>query len=86
MINHIVQISQRALQLPPIDGLCRFAGVFEGDAEVGAMSAGGFALLDCGGCVADLRVREEVSWVSESGKGWVRGEWCEGWACAMPRR
>jgi len=57
MFNHIVQIGQRALQLPAVDGLCCFAGVFEGDAEVGAVGAGGLALLDCGGCVADLRLR-----------------------------
>ncbi len=54
MINHIAQVCQRALELPTIDGLSRFAGVFEGDAEVGPVSAGGFALLDRGGCVADL--------------------------------
>ena len=40
MINHIAQVCQRALELPAIDGLGRFAGVFEGDAEVGAVSAG----------------------------------------------
>lgn len=54
VIDHITQICQRALQLPAIDRLCRFAGVFEGDAEVGAVGAGRFALLDCCGCVADL--------------------------------
>ena len=40
MINHVAQICQRALELPAIDGLGGFAGVFEGDAEVGAVSAG----------------------------------------------
>ena len=54
MIDYVAQVCQRALKLPAIDGLSRFAGVLEGDAEVGAVSAGGFALLDRGGCVADL--------------------------------
>ena len=62
MIDHIAQICQRALELPAIDGLSRFAGVFEGNAEVGAVSAGGFALLDRGGCVADLDGEDRVSW------------------------
>lgn len=67
MIDHIAQICQRALELPAIDGLSRFAGVFEGDAEVGAVSAGGFALLDRGGCVADL---DEEEWISEYLQRW----------------
>ena len=46
MIDHIAQVCQRALELPAIDSLGGFAGVFEGDAEVGAVSAGGFAWLD----------------------------------------
>ena len=46
MINHVAQVCQRALELPAIDSLGGFAGVFEGDAEVGAVSAGGFAWLD----------------------------------------
>ena len=46
MIDHIAQVCQRALELPAIDSLGRFAGVFEGDAEVGAVSAGGFSWLD----------------------------------------
>ena len=54
VIDHIAQIRQRALELPAVDRLSRFAGVFEGDAEVRAVSAGGFPLLDRGGCVADL--------------------------------
>ena len=61
MINHIAQVCQRALELPAVDGLSRFAGIFEGDAEVRAVSAGGFALLDRGGCVADLDEEEGVS-------------------------
>ena len=65
MFNHIVQIGQRALQFPAVDRLGGFPGVFEGDAEVGAVGAGGFALLDCGSCVADLRLRRGVSWVSD---------------------
>ena len=62
MINHIAKICQRALELPAIDCLGRFAGVFEGNAEVGAVSAGRFALLDRGGCIADLDEEEGVSW------------------------
>lgn len=53
MIDHIAQVCKCALELPAIDSLSGFAGVFEGDAEVGAVSAGGFALLDRRGCVAD---------------------------------
>ena len=70
MINHIAQVCQRALELPAVDGLGRFAGVFEGDAEVGAVSAGGFALLDRGGCVADLDEEERVSWRRMRRRGW----------------
>lgn len=62
MIDHIAQVCQRALELPAIDRLRRFAGIFEGDAEVGAVSTGGFALLDRGGCVADLDEERWVSW------------------------
>ncbi len=62
MINHIAQVCQRALELPTINSLGRFAGVFEGDTEVGAVSAGRFALLDRGGCVADLDGEERISW------------------------
>ena len=61
VINHIAQVCQRALELPAVDRLSGFAGVFEGDAEIGAVSAGGFALLDRGGCVADLDEEERVS-------------------------
>lgn len=61
MIDHIAQVGQRALKLPAIDGLGCFAGVFEGDAEIGTVSAGGFALFDRGGCVADLEKQEWVS-------------------------
>ena len=62
MIDHIVQIRHRALELPSIDSLGRFSSVFEGDAEVGAVSAGGFALLDRCGCVADLHEEKRISW------------------------
>jgi hypothetical protein len=61
MIDDISKICKSALELPAIDGLCSFAGVLEGDAEVGAVSAGGLAWLDRGGCVADLKSRENVS-------------------------
>ena len=63
MIDYIAQICESALELPAIDSLSGFAGVFEGDAEVGAVSAGGFALLDRGGCVADLDEEELISCV-----------------------
>ena len=56
LLDHVVQVGQRALQLPAVDGLRRFAGVFEGDAEVGAAGAGGLGGLDLGGCVADLEI------------------------------
>ena len=46
MIDDIAEIGQSALELPAIDGLCCFTGIFEGDSEVGAASAGGFARLD----------------------------------------
>ena len=59
MIDHIAQICQGALELPAIDRLCCFTGVFEGDSEVSAASAGGFAGLDGRGCVADL-VKEKM--------------------------
>ena len=61
MVDHIAQIRQSALEFPTIDSLSRFAGVFKGDAEVGAVSAGGFALLDRGSCVADLDGSKGVS-------------------------
>lgn len=62
MIDHIAQVRQCALELPAIDSLGGFAGVLEGNAEVGAVSAGGFAWLDRGGCVADLDEEERISW------------------------
>ena len=68
MINHIAQVCQRALELPAIDGLGCFAGVFEGNAEVGAVSAGGFACLDRGGCVADLDEEERISCCLRDGR------------------
>lgn len=54
LLNHIVKVSQRALQLPAIDRLGGFASVLEGDAEVGAASTRGLGGFDLGGCVADL--------------------------------
>ena len=58
MSNDIVQVSDGALELPAVDGLGGFTGVFEGDAEVGAAGAGGFCGFDLCCCVADLE-REE---------------------------
>lgn len=43
MVDDIAQVCESALELPAIDSLCGFAGVFEGDTEVGAVSAGGLA-------------------------------------------
>ena len=40
MIDHIAKICEGALEFPPIDRLCGFASVFEGDTEVGAASTG----------------------------------------------
>lgn len=57
LLNNIVQVCQRALELPAIDRLGRLAGVFEGNAEVGAAGARGLGGLDLGGCVADLESR-----------------------------
>lgn len=54
LLNHIVEVGQRALQLPAVDRLGRLAGVLEGDAQVGTARAGGFRRLDMGGCVPDL--------------------------------
>ena len=56
MIDDIDQVCKSALELPAIDSLRGFAGVFEGDTEVGAVSTGGLAWLDRGGCVADLEI------------------------------
>lgn len=61
MIDHIAQVCQRALELPSIDSLSCFTGIFEGDTEVRAVSAGRFALLDRGGCVADLDEEKQIS-------------------------
>lgn len=54
LLHHIVEVGQCALELPPIDRLSCFAGVFEGDTEVGTACASGLGRLDRGGCVADL--------------------------------
>lgn len=54
MRDNIIQICDCALQFPPVDRLCRFTGVFEGNAEVGTASSSGFAGFDCCCCVADL--------------------------------
>ena len=54
MVLHVVEVGEGTLELPAIDGLRRFAGVLEGDAEVGASSARRFGGLEVGGCVADL--------------------------------
>lgn len=60
MVNNIIEVCQGALELPAIDCLSGFAGVFEGDAEVGAVGAGGLARCYARGCVADL-VRDDLS-------------------------
>ena len=50
----IGEVGERALQLPAIDRLGRFACVFEGYAQVGAAGARGFGGFELSGCVADL--------------------------------
>lgn len=60
VVNNIIEVCQGALELPAIDCLSGFAGVFEGDAEVGAVGAGGLARCYARGCVADL-VRDDLS-------------------------
>lgn len=54
VLEHVAQVGEGAVELPAVDGLRGFAGVFEGDAEVGAPGAGGFRGVDLGGGVADL--------------------------------
>ena len=54
MIEHIFEIGDCAGEFPAVDGLGGFAGIFEGDAEVGAAGAGGFGVFDLSGGVADL--------------------------------
>ena len=61
MVDYIAQICQRAFELPAIDSLSCFTSIFEGDAEVGAVSTRGFALFDGSCCVADLDEREQIS-------------------------
>ena len=53
--HDILEVGDGAGELPAVDGLGCLAGVLEGDAKVGAPSAGGFGGLDVCGCVADLR-------------------------------
>ena len=54
VLEHVAQVGEGAVEFPAVDGLGGFAGVFEGDAEVGAPGAGGFRGVDLGGGVADL--------------------------------
>ena len=62
MSNDIAQVRKSAVEFPAVDGLGGFARIFEGHTEVGTASAGRFARLDLGGCVADLEGGgEEVS-------------------------
>ena len=60
LLNHIVQVGQSALELPAVDRLGRFAGIFERYAEIGAASSGGLSRFYLGCCVPDLI--EGVSW------------------------
>lgn len=50
----VLEVLDGALELPAIDGLGGLAGILEGDTEVRAPGAGGFAVLDLGSCVANL--------------------------------
>lgn len=54
MSDDVVQVGEGALELPAIDGLGGFTGIFERDTEVGAAGAGRFGGLELGCCVADL--------------------------------
>lgn len=56
VLEHVAQVGEGAVELPAVDGLGRFAGVLEGDPEVGAAGAGGLRGVDLGGGVADLEV------------------------------
>lgn len=58
MSDDVVQVGFGALELPAVDGLGGFTGIFEGDTEVGAASASGFGGLELGCCVADLERQE----------------------------
>lgn len=69
MINDITEIGERALELPAIDSLSRFTGVFEGDAEVGTAGTGGLGGLDRSRCVADLVGEEMLAEIEEGGGG-----------------
>jgi hypothetical protein len=53
VLSNILQVLDCALQLPAVDCLCGFAGVLEGDTEVGATSAGGGTVFNGCCCVSD---------------------------------
>jgi len=61
LVDHISEICKSALELPAVDGLCCFTGVFEGDTKIGPASTGGLAGLDGGCCVADLVIGRYLS-------------------------
>ena len=52
----VLEVAQGFLEVPAVDGLGGFAGVLEGDAQVGAAAAGGFGGFDGVASVADLRM------------------------------
>ena len=90
MVDDIRQIGDGAGEFPAVDGLRGFAGVLEGDAEVGAARAGGFGGLEVGGCVADLERGEVVSMpvMEEMGRelrGMAAGRWsCRSYGVGIP--
>lgn len=54
VLEHVAQVGEGAVELPAVDGLCRFARVLEGHTQVGSPRARGFRGVDLGGRVADL--------------------------------
>jgi hypothetical protein len=62
LLLNILEELLRTLELPAVDRLCRLPGVLEGNAEVGAASAGRFGGMYLCRCVPDLFIR--IVWVS----------------------
>jgi hypothetical protein len=62
---HILEILDRALNLPAVDGLRSLAGVLEADTQVRAPRASGLRRCDVLGCVADHLIGVDRRWVLE---------------------
>lgn len=54
MLTDVLEELQGTSELPAVDGLRGLAGVLERDTQVGTAGAGGLAVLDLGGGVANL--------------------------------